>query len=120
MLNGCKNRRQEDHICKTYGCRCDDPDYSCEIYSPDDRPACLFCQGKPISGTPVGNGIDTFHTMISKIFGGHEEQDQLNNGIQLLRGNVLCADSSSMEYNPIEIEINYCPFCGRELKGESE
>ena len=49
--------------------------------------------------------------------GNDQERDYAYNGIMLKNGNMLCFDNSAGEYAELAIDINYCPFCGKELKG---
>ena len=90
---------------------------------------CKFCEGKVIHShsIPVKNGIRTLHE-ISKILFGREDPDEdedeeygplaVCDGVRLVHGNKMRFDTSSQEYVPHELEISYCPFCGKELKGE--
>ena len=82
--------------------------------------SCRFCDGLPVSSMSVGSGIKTMHEMIQgfmSIFNEQEpkESDELCNGVILVDGNRMQFDSSAMEYDPQEIEIYYCPFCGTAL-----
>jgi len=85
---------------------------------------CRFCNGEAISCDDVGEGIQTMSMMVDAMFEnlfGYTEKkknDYLKNGIQLQRGNRLCFDSSAREYAVLDIEIRYCPFCGKELEPE--
>ena len=76
---------------------------------------CRFCSGKAVNGYSVGNGIKTMKEMAKAVFGVSIEEDELDNGIILVNGNKMHIDSSSGEYDPVEIEIKYCPFCGIKL-----
>ena len=84
---------------------------------------CKFCLGKPINSYSVGNGIKTMSEMISSFMfivdstlgRKDDEETKLSNGIMLVDGNKMHVDNSAREYDPVEIEINYCPMCGRKL-----
>lgn len=82
---------------------------------------CGFCNGefKSADGCLDG-GIMTMKTMLNNLFGGFiETKEDDGMGVHLLDGNLMCFDNSSDEYVDGFVEINYCPFCGKELKNDS-
>ena len=82
---------------------------------------CKFCNGEPRQADELsGGGIKTMGMMIDMLFGSRTERDYAYNGIQLKNGNLLCFDNSACEYTVLGIRVNYCPFCGKELKEKSE
>jgi len=52
--------------------------------------------------------------------GDEEEKEKVEDGIQIVRGNLLTFDNSSREYAPLGVEINYCPMCGKKLEAIKE
>lgn len=80
---------------------------------------CRFCNGDVIEAEYCGDGFKTMGMMLDVLmarFGsGKKESEECKNGIQLQNGNRLAFDNSACEYATLEIEIMYCPFCGREL-----
>lgn len=75
---------------------------------------CEFCEGKeiPMNSVMNGKGFYTIGFMLGLASAG---------GIQLetIDGNPhIVYDNSCGEYCPGVNEINYCPMCGRKLKGE--
>ena len=88
---------------------------------------CKFCEGKIVHSHSIAtrNGFRTMHEMVNSLFGREDPDEDENfgplavcDGIRLVNGNKMRFDTSSQEYLPHELEINYCPFCGKELKGE--
>lgn len=87
-----------------------------------DASECRFCCGEPVNAeATVGEGIKTMSMMIDLMFGSirSSTSEYVKNGIQLEDGNMMVFDNSAREYIPLGIRIGYCPFCGRELKQES-
>lgn len=84
--------------------------------------SCPFCNGEVIKYSSM-NGYPTMQTAIENMlsmFGGQPKHDErLSMGIQLQDGNRLCWDSSAREYAVCDVEIRYCPFCGKELEPKS-
>ena len=91
---------------------------------------CKFCEGKVVHShsIPVKNGTRTLHELVHLVFGSEDsdEDDEdygplaVCDGVRLVYGNRMRFDTSSQEYVPHELEISYCPFCGKELKGEDK
>lgn len=84
---------------------------------------CRFCSGKPIAAElRLGGGIQTMSMMLDQLCGmfgkTYEEQNEVSNGIQLAKGNILTFDNSAREYSLLGIEIKCCPMCGRILEAE--
>ena len=81
---------------------------------------CLFCEGKPIRTEYCTNGTKPVMMMLDIMLGriDDRERDYAYDGIMLKEGNKLCFDNSSGEYSEQAIDINYCPFCGKELKAD--
>ena len=87
---------------------------------------CMFCSGAVIKPTDV-LGSNRNMAMAIEMFGNafgykplkSRNQETCTNGIQLQNGNRLCFDNSGREYAMLDVEIRYCPFCGRELEYES-
>ena len=80
---------------------------------------CKFCAGTRLRSEYVGEGIKTMATNFNQMFGvmnGNDRQD----GIWLDDDNLLGFESSSGEYAPQYISINYCPMCGRKLVDKKE
>lgn len=70
---------------------------------------CVFCEEKKvISGRKTGPGL----LPMADMFGVSSES-----GIMLEKKNLLGFDNSAGEYAMRYVEINYCPICGRNLKG---
>lgn len=64
----------------------------------------------------AGGGIPTVMQVVNDwmdMFGKEIFDD--NDSIQISEGNLYW-DNSSHEYASLGCKINYCPFCGRELK----
>lgn len=91
---------------------------------------CKFCSGRLIRSTDIGDGIATMSTMIDRLLGrgiigsglyydDEKDCDRANGGILLKDGNKLAFDNSSGEYAEMLIQIHYCPFCGKELDGNT-
>lgn len=86
---------------------------------------CKFCNGEVIEPGSVGDGFQNMSMMIDRLqyAFGFEAKSQTfgycKNGIQLQNGNRLCWDNSAREYALLDVEIRYCPFCGRELEYKS-
>lgn len=78
--------------------------------------SCVFCQGnKFIKFSAVGNGIKTVRTNLGFVFGCEIDEDEKTDCLFLENNKWLGADTSSGEYAPQFVEINFCPFCGKEL-----
>lgn len=79
---------------------------------------CKFCGGDLIPVERFGeNGFRPMSVNLFFITGTYPE----NYGITLKKqeGHVfLCFDNSCGEYCEGQIEIKYCPFCGKELKAQ--
>jgi len=89
---------------------------------------CKFCAGKIVHSHSIATkgGYRTMHEMVNMLFGKEDpDEDEygplaVSDGVRLVYGNRMRFDTSSQEYVPHELEINYCPFCGKELKGEDK
>lgn len=76
---------------------------------------CDFCQKRKfIKFSEVGEGIKTMQTNLALLFGRKNDKERTD-CIFLDDDNSLGCDTSSGEYAPQFVEINFCPFCGREL-----
>lgn len=75
---------------------------------------CKFCKGLMLRSEYVGKGLKTMAMNFNQIFGAINEEDK-QDGIWLDDENLLGFESSSGEYAPQYISINYCPMCGRNL-----
>ena len=80
---------------------------------------CDFCDGKKIEFTHIGQGLRTLATNLSLFFGASGDED-VPDYICLVDGQFLEANTSSGEYASQKVKIQYCPFCGRELKEEKQ
>ena len=88
---------------------------------------CRFCNGNVIKAGSM-NGYPTMEMALNRFMNvfsiefcfGQEKDETLSLGIQLQHGNRLCWDSSSREYATLDVEIQYCPFCGKELHREQD
>lgn len=86
---------------------------------------CRFCNGEVISGESIGDGIPTALMAIDSLasafeFGEKKNKESCEDGIQLRSGNRLCWDNSSREYATQDVEIRFCPFCGKVLEPSME
>ena len=84
---------------------------------------CRFCSGKSVkAGYSFGGGYHTLHMKLGWLVGSDDDDDEENviEGVQLKRGNLMIFDSSSGEYVRLGVEIKYCPLCGKELHEEEE
>ena len=84
---------------------------------------CRFCSGKPVkAGYSFGGGYNTMHMMIGWLAGSDDDDDDEDviEGVQLKRGNLMIFDSSSGEYKRLGVEINFCPLCGKKLEEKKE
>jgi len=83
---------------------------------------CRFCNGEVIKPDDVGIGLQTVSMMLDRLCFGvgydrpHRNTEQCSLGIQLQNGNRLCWDSSAREYATLDVEIQFCPFCGSKLE----
>lgn len=79
---------------------------------------CGFCKGEFKSADGVVDGGQmTMRTMLGIMIGKNPSEDD-GMGIKLY-GDKLFFDNSSGEYTDGFVQINYCPFCGKELKNDS-
>ena len=77
---------------------------------------CEFCEeGNKIKAEYKGNGITTARNTICSIF-GYFNEDAFN--VAYIENGKMFVDNSSGEYAELGFKINYCPFCGKEVKGE--
>ena len=75
---------------------------------------CEFCEGKQIPMTSVMND-GRFYTMGFML--GHTPAGFIQ--LEMIDGEpYISFDNSCGEYCAGAAEINYCPMCGRKLKGE--
>ena len=80
---------------------------------------CKLCKGSMLRSEYVGEGLKTMVMNFNQMWGitnGNNKQD----GIWLDDENLLGFESSSGEYAPQYISINYCPMCGRKLIDKKE
>ena len=83
---------------------------------------CRFCNGEVIKPGSVGPGLPTISMAVDQLcaaFGyrpSNKDKEKCHLGIQLQHGNRLCWDSSAREYATLDVEIQFCPFCGSKLE----
>lgn len=80
---------------------------------------CDFCEGKTINSQYMKSGLITKKNKYSTMFNTVDKY-RWEDGIWLENGNLLTYDSSSGEYASQGVEIKYCPFCGKELEGDTD
>ena len=85
---------------------------------------CTFCDGKIIKAN-ISDGIKAKRTMMDGILSiermDNDKKESLSYcGIRLKGGNKMAFDNSSGEFEELQVEIRYCPFCGRELECASD
>ena len=78
---------------------------------------CDFCDGHTINCQCIYSGTVTMKNRMRYMFGKVVDSSK-EDGIWMEDGNYLAYDSSSGEYAPQGIRINYCPFCGKQLLGD--
>lgn len=81
--------------------------------------SCPFCNGEVIEPDSVCDGLPTIGMTIDRLSAAFgftpKKSSRCSLGIQLQGKNRLCWDNSAREYALLDVEIRYCPFCGREL-----
>lgn len=80
---------------------------------------CDFCEGKTINSQYMKSGLVTKKNKYSKMFNAVDKY-KWEDGVWLENGNLLTYDSSSGEYASQGVKIKYCPFCGKELEGDTD
>lgn len=83
--------------------------------------SCVFCEEKKtVHRSAVGQGCRTMMTNLSILFGGTDENDEVDGIFYNDEENnpAIGFDNSSGEYAAAFVDINYCPICGKRLRTE--
>lgn len=88
-----------------------------------NKQKCRFCEGmEPMKSIYIGPGQKTMTTMLGMLVGSDRSRWKTDCVFYETDGKatLIGFESSSGEYAPQYVEIQYCPFCGKRLSNDSK